>query len=70
MNAERILQYIYDYTSGYPFLVSKICQLLDTSKEIKNKIKNKMIRDNRGRGKSYKGEELYGGCELKEGVDS
>ena len=29
MNPEEIAGWIYDYTSGYPFLVSRICQLLD-----------------------------------------
>ncbi len=29
MDTERMASEIYDYTSGYPFLVSKICKLLD-----------------------------------------
>ncbi len=29
MNAQEIAQLIYDYTSGYPFLVSRICQIMD-----------------------------------------
>lgn len=29
MNIEKIAGLIYDYTSGYPFLVSRICKLLD-----------------------------------------
>lgn len=29
MQVEQIAGQIYDYTSGYPFLVSKLCQLLD-----------------------------------------
>lgn len=29
MNVKEISQILYDYTSGYPYLVSKICQLLD-----------------------------------------
>ena len=29
MNTEEIAGLIWDYTSGYPFLVSRICQLLD-----------------------------------------
>lgn len=29
MNLENMAGLIYDYTSGYPFLVSKICKLLD-----------------------------------------
>ena len=29
MNVEQIAQLIYDYTSGYPFLVSRLCKLLD-----------------------------------------
>ena len=30
MNTKQIAQEIYDYTSGYPFLVSRICQIIDT----------------------------------------
>lgn len=29
MNITEISQLIYDYTSGYPFLVSRLCQLID-----------------------------------------
>ncbi len=29
MNIERIAEMLYDYTSGYPFLVSRICKLID-----------------------------------------
>lgn len=29
MNADKIAQLIYDYTSGYPVLVSNICKLID-----------------------------------------
>ncbi len=29
MDIERIAELIYDYTSGYPFLVSRICKLMD-----------------------------------------
>ena len=29
MNIEEMSQKIYEYTSGYPYLVSKLCQLLD-----------------------------------------
>lgn len=29
MNIEKMAQLLYDYTSGYPFLVSKLCQLMD-----------------------------------------
>ncbi|MBQ7564158.1 MAG: AAA-like domain-containing protein [Lachnospiraceae bacterium] len=29
MKLEEVAQYIEDYTSGYPFLVSRICQLID-----------------------------------------
>ena len=29
MNVERVSQLLYDYTDGYPYLVSKICQLTD-----------------------------------------
>ena len=30
MDTHMIAQEIYDYTSGYPFLVSRICQIIDT----------------------------------------
>ena len=30
MDTAKIAQEIYDYTSGYPFLVSRICQIIDT----------------------------------------
>lgn len=30
MDTAQIAQEIYDYTSGYPFLVSRICQIIDT----------------------------------------
>lgn len=30
MNTEIIAERIYDYTHGYPFLVSRICQIIDT----------------------------------------
>lgn len=30
MNTSELAQEIYDYTSGYPFLVSRICQIIDT----------------------------------------
>ncbi len=29
MNTEQIAEIIHDYTNGYPFLVSRICQLID-----------------------------------------
>jgi hypothetical protein len=29
MDVDKIAELIYDYTSGYPFLVSRICQILD-----------------------------------------
>lgn len=29
MDIERIAEMLYDYTSGYPFLVSRICKLID-----------------------------------------
>ncbi|MCD7834282.1 MAG: hypothetical protein LUH00_09915 [Lachnospiraceae bacterium] len=29
MDTEAIAKMIYDYTSGYPFLVSRMCKLLD-----------------------------------------
>lgn len=29
MDADKIAEMIYDYTSGYPFLVSRICKLMD-----------------------------------------
>ena len=31
MDTSKVAQEIYDYTSGYPFLVSRICQLIDGS---------------------------------------
>ena len=41
MNTEEMSKLIRDYTNGYPFLVSRICELLDT--EVCKKIDN--IRD-------------------------
>ncbi len=32
MNIDEIASLIYDYTSGYPFLVSKLCKLIDEKK--------------------------------------
>ena len=32
MNTREMAQLIYDYTSGYPFLVSRLCQILDEKK--------------------------------------
>lgn len=29
MQTEQMAQWLYDYTSGYPFLVSKLCKLID-----------------------------------------
>ena len=29
MNVEEIAGLIFDYTSGYPFLVSRLCKLMD-----------------------------------------
>lgn len=29
MDTDRMAEFIYDYTSGYPFLVSRICKLID-----------------------------------------
>ena len=34
MDTAKIAQEIYDYTSGYPFLVSRICQIIDTELSI------------------------------------
>ena len=34
MDPAKIAQEIYDYTSGYPFLVSRICQIIDTELNI------------------------------------
>ena len=34
MNTAKIAQEIFDYTSGYPFLVSRICQIIDTELNI------------------------------------
>ena len=36
METDLVAREIRDYTSGYPFLVSKICQIMDTSKELKD----------------------------------
>ena len=32
MDTHKMAQLIYDYTSGYPFLVSRLCQILDDKK--------------------------------------
>lgn len=32
MNTDEVARIIYDYTSGYPFLVSRICQIIDNSR--------------------------------------
>ena len=34
MDTAKIAQEIFDYTSGYPFLVSRICQIIDTELNI------------------------------------
>ena len=34
MDVDAVAQIIEDYTSGYPFLVSRICQLLDEDQEV------------------------------------
>lgn len=31
MNTKELAEYIREYTSGYPFLVSRICQMIDTA---------------------------------------
>jgi hypothetical protein len=31
LNEQVVAQMIYDYTSGYPFLVSRLCQIIDES---------------------------------------
>lgn len=36
MDIKEISQLIYEYTSGYPFLVSKLCKIMDTATNIKN----------------------------------
>ena len=46
MNIEKIASLLYDYTSGYPFLVSKLCQLLDENTSIQKKFKNKQAHGN------------------------
>ena len=33
MDTDEVAGLIYDYTSGYPFLVSRICQIIDEGKE-------------------------------------
>lgn len=40
MNIKEMAQLLYDYTSGYPFLVSKLCQIMD-----ENIIENKQYCD-------------------------
>ena len=35
MNVDEIAGLIYDYTSGYPFLVSRLCQLMDKGVSLK-----------------------------------
>ena len=37
MDAHDMAQLIYDYTSGYPFLVSRLCQIIDEKKLYWNK---------------------------------
>ena len=32
MDIKKILQLLYDYTSDYPFLVSRLCKLMDEKK--------------------------------------
>ena len=34
MDCKQMAELIYDYTSGYPFLVSKLCKLLDENVSI------------------------------------
>ena len=29
MNSDKMAELLYDYTSGYPFLVSRLCKLMD-----------------------------------------
>ncbi len=41
MNIEKIASLLYDYTSGYPFLVSRLCQLLDENSSIQKKFGSK-----------------------------
>ena len=41
MNVTEIAELIYDYTSGYPFLVSRICQLIDEDIAGTEKFSNK-----------------------------
>lgn len=41
MNIEDIATSIYDYTSGYPYLVSKICFAIDRTDDILNRIPNR-----------------------------
>ncbi len=35
MNTEDVAQEIYNYTSGYPFLVSKICKRIAEDLDVK-----------------------------------
>lgn len=41
MNISEIAQLLYDYTSGYPFLVSKLCKLIDENISNQHKAWNK-----------------------------
>ena len=40
MDIENIAHEIYAYTNGYPFLVCKICQILDSSEELRTKLED------------------------------
>lgn len=41
MNVSQMAELIYDYTSGYPFLVSRLCKLLDENIAGKERISDK-----------------------------
>ena len=38
MDIEYISELLYEYTSGYPFLVSRICQIIDEKLKISNRV--------------------------------
>lgn len=44
MNVEKAAFLIYEYTAGYPYLVSRICKLIDEQKEADGTVKEKWSR--------------------------
>lgn len=41
MNIEEMAGLLYDYTSGYPFLVSRLCKLMDEEISVKEQFRSK-----------------------------